>query len=388
MSKIKVNSLEGVGASTPAISIDNTSGACTANITNNLSNRRLTINGAMQVCQRGNQTGISTAANNYVTDRFSIYENGGAVYSGLHQDSGTDLPEFPKCLRADCTTASTYSGTHESKIPYYFEGQDLQLLQYGTANNKKVTLSFYVRSNQAATYAVWFYRGTGSRQNGKTYTINSPNTWEKKTITIDGDATSTINNDNAESMRIEWILMAGPDFKSGTNPNGTWEALTNANRYVGHTATIGASTDDYFDLTGVQLEVGSVATDFEHRSFSQELALCQRYYYDHANGNNAQNNNRAAICSGGMYNSSNFFGVIQFPVKMRTRPSLVKTTGTDYYRVYGGNVSDGCNDAATQNWSDQAFVVNLYDSLSLTQGSGGWAETNNASALIAFNAEL
>ncbi len=284
MSELKVNSIKGVGASTAAITVNNTDGTCTANITNNLSNRRLTINGAMQVCQRGNQTGINTAANNYVTDRFSIYENGGAVYSGLHQDSGSSLPEFPKCLRADCTTASTYTGTHESKISYYFEGQDLQLLQYGSSSNKKLTLSFYVRSNQAATYAVWFYRSTGSRQNGKTYTISSANTWEKKTITIDGDATSTINNDNLESLRVEWILMAGADFKSGTNPNGTWEGLTNANRYVGHTATIGASTDDYFDLTGVQLEVGSVATDFEHRSFGQELALCQRYYVSYPAG--------------------------------------------------------------------------------------------------------
>ena len=172
MSELKVNSIKGVAASNAAITINNTDGTCTANITNNLSNRRLTINGAMQVCQRGDQTGISTAANNYVVDRFSIYENGGVVVSGLHQDSGTDLPEFPKCLRVDCTTASTYTNGHELKIGYEFEGQDLQLLQYGSSSNKKLTLSFYVRSNKAATYAVWFYRGVGNRQNGKTYTIN------------------------------------------------------------------------------------------------------------------------------------------------------------------------------------------------------------------------
>jgi len=375
MSKIKVNSLEGVGASTPAISIDNTSGACTANITNNLSNRRLTINGAMQVCQRGNQTGISTAANNYVTDRFSIYENGGAVYSGLHQDSGTDLPEFPKCLRADCTTASTYSGTHESKIPYYFEGQDLQLLQYGTANNKKVTLSFYVRSNQAATYAVWFYRGTGSRQNGKTYTINSPNTWEKKTITIDGDATSTINNDNAESMRIEWILMAGPDFKSGTNPNGTWEALTNANRYVGHTATIGASTDDYFDLTGVQLEVGSVATDFEHRSFGQELALCQRYFYK--TYNQATTPGTATSVNAFMFSlpvSQNYASMpsVRYPVTMRATPTVTA------YSTQNANTTG----VMSADSSDKSTTIHQ------TGENGHFPFVNNSSSGISVNVFL
>jgi len=334
MSTLKVDGIRSNSATSDAITLaDN--GTCTAKITNNLSNRRLTINGAMQVCQRGNQTGISTAVNNYVTDRFSIYENGGAVYSGLHQDSGADLPEFPKCLRADCTTASTYTGTHESKIPYYFEGQDLQLLQYGTANNKKITLSFYVRSNQAATYAIWFYRNTGSRQNGKTYTINSANTWEKKTVTINGDATSTINNDHLESMRVEWILMAGPDFKSGTNPNGTWEALTNANRYVGHTATIGASTDDYFDITGVQLEVGSVATDFEHRSFAQELALCQRYFQLHNNpmARGYVPDNNARVYSLGF----------NFPIQMRSAPSLsiTQTGSTSHQAVVDG--SGGAN---------------------------------------------
>ena len=278
MSEIKVNSIKGVAASTAALTINNTDGTCTANITNSLSNRRLTINGAMLVCQRGNQTGISTAANNYVTDRFAIYENGGAAFSGLHQDSGTDLPEFPKCLRADCTTASTYTNGHELKIGYEFEGQDLQLLQYGSSSNKKLTLSFYVRSNKAATYAIWFYRGVGNRQNGKTYTINSANTWEKKTVTINGDASNAITNDVSSRMAINWILMAGSDFTSGTNPDGTWETRVDANRYAGQTGTIGASTDDYFDITGVQLEVGSVATDFEHRSFAQELHLCKRYF--------------------------------------------------------------------------------------------------------------
>jgi len=382
MSEIRVNSVKGVGATNAAITVNNSDGTCTANITNNLSNRRLTINGAMLVCQRGDKTGISTAANNYVTDRFAIYENGGAVVSGLHQDSGTDLPEFPKCLRVDCTTASTYTNGHELKIGYEFEGQDLQLLQYGSSSNKKLTLSFYVRSNKAATYAIWFYRGVGNRQNGKTYTINSANTWEKKTVTINGDASNAITNDVSSRMAINWILMTGSNFTSGTNPDGTWQTRVDANRYAGQTGTIGASTDDYFDITGVQLEVGSVATDFEHRSFGQELTLCQRYYYKHAEGNNK------AFGSGGYYNSGLAFGDTFFPTTMRGTPTLDHTTGTSYYGVYRDNALDGFNNLVLHSAHENSCAWDSGTGTSGTAGHAGRFVLNNASAYLAFSAEL
>ena len=375
MSEIKVNSIKGVAASSAAITVNNTDGTCTANITNNLSNRRLTINGAMQVCQRGDQTGISTAANNYTTDRFAIYENGGVAVSGLHQDSGTDLPEFPKCLRVDCTTASTYTNGHELKIGYEFEGQDLQLLQYGSSSNKKLTLSFYVRSNKAATYAIWFYRGVGNRQNGKTYTINSANTWEKKTITINGDASNAITNDVSSRMAVNWILMAGSDFTSGTNPNGTWETRVDANRYVGQTGTIGASTDDYFDLTGVQLEVGSVATDFEHRSFGQELALCQRYFcQDFAS--NIGTMYEAHTGANGRF--ANFY----FPVQMRAAPTVNTTNGVD--GVVNSQFDNGSGGAVTVSKHASKSSVYFYNASTPFQLTG----LTNGKAGVSFSAEF
>ena len=384
MSEIKVNSIKGVGASAAAITVNNTDGTCTANITNNLSNRRLTINGAMQVCQRGDQTGISTAANNYTTDRFAIYENGGVAVSGLHQDSGTDLPEFPKCLRVDCTTASTYTNGHELKIGYEFEGQDLQLLQYGSSSNKKLTLSFYVRSNKAATYAIWFYRGVGNRQNGKTYTINSANTWEKKTITINGDASNAITNDVSSRMAVNWILMAGSDFTSGTNPNGTWETRVDANRYVGQTGTIGASTDDYFDLTGVQLEVGSVATDFEHRSFADELALCQRYYYQIVKGDNQ------AIGIANYWSSTEVRVFIPFPVTMRAAPTLSIVTNSNaytWYRENGYDNTDGSDFAIADSHTQGCFIVDSGSS-GTSAGNAAYFKSTNGNADMALTAEL
>ena len=377
-SRLVVNSIRHTGSSSDAVTLAS-DGTCTANITNNLSNRRLTINGAMQVCQRGDQTGISTAANNYTTDRFAIYENGGVAVSGLHQDSGTDLPEFPKCLRVDCTTASTYTNGHELKIGYEFEGQDLQLLQYGSSSNKKLTLSFYVRSNKAATYAIWFYRGVGNRQNGKTYTINSANTWEKKTITINGDASNAITNDVSSRMAVNWILMAGSDFTSGTNPNGTWETRVDANRYVGQTGTIGASTDDYFDLTGVQLEVGSVATDFEHRSFGQELALCQRYY-TRLTGSGGNELHFTGSTKQQPYVSCSR---VELPTTMRAAPSISFTGTRDIY-FYSNDNSGFSGDVIDPN----SFNVRWGSSSTIGDGTAYTARLTGNPNYVECSAEL
>ena len=116
-----------------------------------------------------------------------------------------------------------------------------------------------------------------------TYTVSSADTWEKKTITIPADTTGAFNNDANESLMISWCLGSGTDYTSGTLQT-VWGADVSANTFVGQTANVGSSTDNDFRLTGVQLEVGSVATDFEHRSFGQELALCQRYFQLHNDG--------------------------------------------------------------------------------------------------------
>ena len=385
MSEIKVNSIKGVGASAAAITVNNTDGTCTANITNNLSNRNKIINGGMTVHQRSSSvTGITS--NGYrAADRMLLNVSTGTFTNTI----STDTPdEFGSSFKLDCTTADTsLSAGDNILLKQRIEGQNLQDFAKGTSAAKQFAISFYVKTNKSGVYTVELLDIDNDRIASKTITVSDSN-WNRYTLIFPADTTGAFNNDNAASLDLIIWLAAGTTFTSGTLNTSSWASKTNANRVSSSNVNIADSTSNEWYITGVQLEVGSVATDFEHRSFGQELALCQRYYYEHANGNNAQNNNRAAICSGGMYNSSNFFGVIQFPVKMRARPSLVKTTGTDYYRVYGANVSDGCNDVSSQNWSDQAFAVNLYDSLSLTQGSGGWAETNNASALIAFNSEL
>ena len=243
----------------------------------------LIINGDMAVSQRGDVTGINTSTATYGgADRFTLYSSSpsnSAVFS-LIQQSVTDRAGFPNALRVDCTTAASgaLTTTQEIKLGTTIEAQNCQSLDYGYTSPQKLTLSFWVKSNKTGTGVVWFFRDdTSNRQNAKTYTISSANTWEYKTITIDGDTTNKIPFDNGIGLSVSWILDAGADYKSGTSPNGTWEALTNANRYVGQTLDIGQSTSDYFDLTGVKLEVGSVATPFKHESYAENLEKCKRY---------------------------------------------------------------------------------------------------------------
>ena len=315
MSELKVNSIKGTGASTAAITIDSSSGGCTANITNNLSNRRININGAALVNQRGDVTGI-TSTGYYGPDRLrtTIY---GGTFSFSRAASGSTLPEFPRCFKIDCTSAaSAPTGTQECKIGYDMEGQDVQHLNYGSSSAKKTTLTFYIRSNKTETYTVWYYRPDGNRMNAVNFTVSSANTWEKKTITIDGDTSNAIADDNTSGLKFEFVLASGTGFKSGSALNGTWADLVNVNRYVGNTGTFGQSTDDVVEITGIQFEVGEHATDFEHRTFGQELALCCRYFY-------GATDTIAGIFIADNADTDSAYGGIQFPVIMRAAPTVI-----------------------------------------------------------------
>ena len=248
-----------------------------------LSNRNMIINGGMQVAQRGTVTGLNSGTPVYGgADRFNASNSTGgtpAVFS-LSQDASAPSG-FSRSQRIDCTTAtSSLTGTNEIKVNYTVEGYDLISAGLGTTEAKQLTLSFWVKSNQAAVFCLWAYRSYGTaRHTGQTYTVNAVDTWEYKSITLSADVLNEVPNDSTRGITLSFVVNAGPDFKSGTALNGGWEQLVNADRYVGLTATIGESLSDYFQVTGVQLEVGDTATPFEHRSYADELARCQRYYW-------------------------------------------------------------------------------------------------------------
>jgi len=241
--------------------------------------RNLIINGAMQVAQRGTS---STSGGYSTVDRFTVLKNNMDELEVTASQSTTAPSDqgFPKAYKLDVTTAESALASDENySIEYRMEGQDLQALQYGQTNARTSVLTFYVRSSQTGQYALAVFQEDGGNDLFvANYTIDTADTFEKKTITIDGNTAAAIANDNTEGLKLKWWLMAGSDFTSDNSAVGNWVTYTAAKYAHGHTVSWGLSASDDFYLTGVQLEVGDTATPFEHRSYGEELALCKRYY--------------------------------------------------------------------------------------------------------------
>jgi len=243
---------------------------------NNVVGKNLIINGAMQIAQRGTSTtGVTT--NGYLAcDRFFFYTDTMGTWTG---EQSTDAPdEFANSFKLSCTTADASPAAGDRAIlQYRMEGQFLQHLAKGTTSAKKVTLSFWIKSNKTGNMQVNLYDNTNDRFVSGTVTINSSATWEKKTITFVGDTVSNIANDNSNALLIEWWFDSGTTWSSGTSPT-TWQSNSAADRNANGTLALADSTSNYINITGVQLEVGESATEFEHRPYGIELQLCQRYF--------------------------------------------------------------------------------------------------------------
>ena len=246
---------------------------------NQYGNRNLIINGAMQCYQRGSYTITTTGSPEYGgPDRFHMWS-----YTSTEQVVGdvtqsTDVPSgngFGYSRKFDVTTAESAVAAGEALlIGQLIEAQNLQHLEYGTSSAKDVTMSFWIKSTKTGTYCFFINQEDGSRIYVKEYTVDASDTWEKKIITIPGDASGTINNDNGRGLWCGWVLMAGTDRHGTANE---WRA-TGADYATSNQVNAVDSASNNIYLTGVQLEVGDTATDFEHRTFADELAKCFRYY--------------------------------------------------------------------------------------------------------------
>jgi len=248
-----------------------------AGFQDNVKFRNIIINGDMSIAQRGTSfTGISSGAN-YGLDRFSLTVSTAGTWT---QSQSTDVPAgqgFTQSAKLDCTTANaSLSSASALYFRQIFEGQNLQYLKKGTSSAESITASFWVKSNKTGTYICELYDGDNARQISKSYTIDSADTWEKKTITFAGDTTGAFDNDNGNSLRLSWWLGAGSSYTSGTL-NTSWNTSTNANRVVGQ-VNLADSTDNEWYITGVQLEAGEVASDFEFLPVDVNLQRCLRYY--------------------------------------------------------------------------------------------------------------
>ena len=244
-----------------------------------LTNRNLIINGAMQIAQRNTSvTGITTTGY-YTADRWQIAFSSAGTWTMNVDSSGPANTEFRKSANVICTTADSSLAAGDFFIfRQFLEGQNLQNIKKGTSAAESLTLSFWVKSSNTGIYICDFRDEDNNRQISKSYTIDAANTWEKKTITVPPDTTGLFDNDNAASLGLNFWLAAGTNFTSGALNSSAWASTTTANRAVNQLNLANAS-GNYWAVTGVQLETGTVATPFEMRSIGQELALCQRYFW-------------------------------------------------------------------------------------------------------------
>ena len=322
MSTIKVNKIENTSTTDGGISIDN-SGHVTVDgqklpSAGALSNRNLVINGAMQVSQRTTSTTGVTAGAYLACDRWRL--NVGSLATWTIEQS-TDTPNgFSNSFKATCTTADASPASSDALQLYQrVEAQNLQHLAFGTSDAKAFTVSFYIKSNKTGSATLSMYQPDNSnKQFSTSYTVNSANTWEYKTITIPGDTAGLFNNDSGLGLALEWWLNSGSDFTGGSHST-SWTTFDSTNRNASNFG-LGGAVNDYFQITGVQLEVGSVATPFEHRSYGDELSRCQRYYFAID----------VAIVLGMNRTGGYKSGLIYFPTTMRADPTTSYTTAGSY----------------------------------------------------------
>jgi len=352
--------------------------------------RNILINGAMQVAQRStSETGLGASSGYFTLDRFRITSGNNAGRFTMSQSSVTDLPGFANALKMDCTTADTSTDAAENlRLQTLLEGQDLQQLKKGTSSAEKFTISFYVKGNASATYMLELFDGDNSRHNTQQFAVTS--SWNRISLTFAGDTTGAFDDDNALSLYLNFWLHTGSNFTSGTYTANTWASNTNANRAVGISSFFD-STDRTLEITGLQMEIGSQATPFEHRSFGEELALCQRYYSREEAATGAA---YKRYLIGSWSSTTGFEGLIPLSTPLRTTPTL-ETTGTAAnYAVFSADSVDACTSLVITNDAD-AGTDNRAVSINITTSGGGVAGeagtllgNNDTDNFLALDAEL
>ena len=296
--------------------------------------RNIIINGDQSIAQRSTSTSSANTSAYHCTDRWN---NIGMSIGTWTISQSTEVPTgqgFAKSLKYDCTTAeASPSAGDQLHLSQRIEGQNLQYLLKGTSSAKSLTLSFWVKTNKTGTYQVNLRDKDNTRIIGKTYAVSSADTWEKKILTFAGDTTGAFDNDNASSLECEWFLGAGSTYTSGAVPT-SWEAESAGDRAAGLTVNLGDSTSNEWYITGVQLEAGQVASDFEFLPTDVNKNRCYRYCYVEKlfSGSSGYGSSFAG------YNDANYIAFrVNPPQPMRIPPSSVTEVGD--VNVWRGNTT-------------------------------------------------
>ena len=346
--------------------------------------RNIIINGDMSQSQRSTSVSSITSAGYYTVDRWRT----DVVTAGTWtQSQSTDVPTgqgFFNSLKLDCTTADASLAAGDRVFySHRIEDQNCTYLKKGTSSAESTTVSFWVKSNKTGTYICELFDSHNSRHINKSYTISSANTWEKKTITFAGDTSGAFANDNGIGLMLQFWLAAGSTYTSGTLQT-SWGSTTNANRAVGQ-VNLADSTSNEWYITGVQLEAGSVASDFEFLPVDINLQRCQRYYHLIDDGDNT-----SGIGVATSYTATTAYLIASLNPEMRTTPSIDQVSGTSYYNYLNeatGKTFNSFSLSAT-NSTNKFVRINNAENISITAGTSGWFKTNDTSAYIAFDAEL
>ena len=346
-----------------------------------LGNRNLIINGAMAIAQRGTSatSGPNGTGEGYLTvDRWKNPLNTSAVAT---QSQSTDTPTgqgFIHSFKLDCTTADTSVASDDFWIfQQRMEKQNVLHLAYGTSSAKSVTVSFWVKSTKTGTYICEIQDAVNDRYNRGAYTVNTANTWEKKTITFVGDTGGGLGTSslNGASLDLNFWLMAGSDFSGGSAVSG-WTA-TGTGRANGQVNFFDSTSNNWY-ITGIQFEVGSQSTPFEHETYGDTLSKCQRYFQHH------QGDYYTIFLNGSIDNNSAYLSGPLTQV-MRAKPSFSTANCYLYARPTGSLTHTSTENRCSTDYATIGFHG---VSGSISASAGMRFESNNSNGYVRYDAEL
>ena len=361
--------------------------------------KNLIHNGGMKIWQRTTSATTLPAGDVSTVDRWILSEGTGGSATSEYDflsDADRATTGHSYALELNCTGADTsIAATDRSYIYHSVEAQNCQHLKYGSSAAETLTLSFWVKSNLTGNFPLSIKQEDNtSYYLPLSYTINSANTWEQKVVQVSPTAGSTslitssngvINNDNGRGLMLFFGLVWGSNYTGSQSGTPTW---TSSAYYADSDITFVnfySSTSNNLYITGVQLEVGDQATEFEHVPYEVELQRCQRYFYKHTDPLSTDNE---PICVGAYYSNSQVNAHIHFPVTMRASPSLICTDASTHFRIYRNGTGDTADNWSAGNITRNAAEIYNNSDVSGTAGHGCTIATDDAAASISFSAEI
>ena len=359
-----------------------------------LSNRNIIINGAMNVAQRGTSstsTGFQTCDRWQVTGShsgtplFNTQSQADVGYTTAPYDKG-----FRKSLKVTNGNHSSANASDNIEITYSFEGDEIATSGWDyVSSSKKITLSFWVKSSVAQTFYGYFRTFPNVDVKYSFPIVCSSTDWEFKTVSIVGESNfaqnvhNSFGNGTGRAMVLRIVPFYGTDYTDSGAINNAWQNYSSGVITPVYDTSWYLTNGATFELTGVQLEVGDVNTEFEQKSFAQELAACQRYYFRLVEGADHR-----PICMGSAYTSTINIGIVHFPCKMRTIPTVEAATASNYYRIISNGSTVFASNVVLEDGNSTCMGVRFTGGSGASQGTASYCRLGNASAYVAFNAEL